>query len=173
MGTLIKDSTKFFYVTGLQNAHAMETQAIEILSRQIDRLENYPELEHKLRLHLDESKQQRLRLEEVLKSLSETYSSVKEAVLGLGGNLAAMAHTAASDEIIKNTISNYMFENFEIASYQSLIVMAETAGHSQGAAAARLSLAEEEEMALWIRDRIASITSTFLHRAQIGTTADH
>lgn len=73
----------------------METQAIEILGRQIYRLENYPELEHRLRAHLDESKRQRIWLEEILESLSKIYSSVKEAVLGLGGNLAAMAHTAA------------------------------------------------------------------------------
>jgi len=56
MGKLIADEPKMIYITGLQNAHAMETQAIQLLTRQVERQENYPELEARMRLHLDESK---------------------------------------------------------------------------------------------------------------------
>ena len=38
------DTARKIYVTGLRNAHAMEAQAIELLQRQIGRLENYPEM---------------------------------------------------------------------------------------------------------------------------------
>ena len=40
-----------FFVTGLRNQHAVENQAIELLGRQIDRLENYPEMSAMLRRH--------------------------------------------------------------------------------------------------------------------------
>ena len=173
MGKLIADEPRLIYVTGLQNAHAMETQAIQLLSRQVERLENYAETEEKLRAHLEESKVQRTRLEEVLHSLDESYSSLKEAVLGFGGNMATFAHTAASDEIVKNTLANYMFEHFEIAAYKSLIAMSEFVDHPAGAAAARASLREEEAMAAWINDRIAPTTTLFLQRIKAGVTADH
>jgi len=173
MGKLIADEPRFFYITGLHNAHAMETQAIQLLTRQVERLENYPELEDKLQLHLEESKTQRTRLEEVLKSHGEDLSVLKEAALGLGGNIAAMAHMPASDEIIKNTLANYMFEHFEIAAYKSLITMAEFLGDTHGAAAAQDSLSEEQLMAAWIDEHIAPTTLTFLNRIKAGETADH
>lgn len=173
MGKLIADEPKMFYITGLHNAHAMETQAIQLLSRQVERLENYPELEARMRMHLEESKAQRARLEEALHSLEEEHSALKEAVLGFGGNLAALAHTSASDEILKNILANYMFEHFEIAAYKSLITMSEFLNHAVGTAAARTSLREEEEMAAWIDERIAPTTMTFLERVKTGVTADH
>jgi len=173
MGKLIADEPRYVYVAGLHNAHAMETQAIELLTRQTERLENYPEMEAQLRAHLAESKVQRTRLEEVMASLDEKHSALKEAVLGLGGNIAAMAHTAASDEIIKNTLANYMFEHFEIAAYKSLIEMAEFIGHGQGVLAAKASLQEEERMAAWIDTQIAPTTQTYMARIKQGVTADH
>jgi len=173
MGTLIDDEPRLLYITGLHNAHAMETQAIQLLTRQVEQLENYPEIEDKLRLHLEESKVQRTRLEEVLHTFDEKSSALKEAVLGLGGNIAALAHTAASDEIVKNTLANYMFEHFEIAAYKSLIAMSEFIGDPAGAAAAQASLREEEAMAAWIDARISSTTKIFLERIKAGEPADH
>jgi ferritin-like metal-binding protein YciE len=90
MGKLIADEARMFYITGLHNAHAMETQAIQLLTRQSERLENYPAMETKLRQHLEESKAQRTRLEEVMASLDESPSTLKEAILGIGGNFAAL-----------------------------------------------------------------------------------
>jgi ferritin-like metal-binding protein YciE len=173
MGKLIANEPRFFYITGLHNAHAMETQAIQLLTRQIERLENYPELEDKLQSHLEESQTQRTRLEDLLNSQGESVSALKEAALGLGSNIAALAHMPATDEIIKNTLANYMFEHFEIAAYKSLITMAEFLGDAQAAAAAHLSLAEEEHMAAWIDDHISSTTLAFLTRIKAGETADH
>jgi ferritin-like metal-binding protein YciE len=109
----------------------------------------------------------------VLHTLDEKSSALKEAVLGIGGNIAALSHTAASDEIIKNTLANYMFEHFEIAAYKSLIAMSEFVGHPAGAAAAQASLREEEAMAAWIDVRIAPTTKLFLERIKAGEPADH
>jgi ferritin-like metal-binding protein YciE len=173
MGKLIADEPRHIYITGLHNAHAMETQAVQLLERQSERLDNYPEIEAKLRQHLEESKAQRTRLEEVMASLDESPSKLKEAFLGMGGNFAAISHTAAGDEIIKNTLANYMFEHFEIATYKSLAAMAEFVGHSSGVAAAQASLREEELMAAWIGEHIRPTTVTFLERLKAGVTADH
>jgi len=173
MGKLIADESRMFYITGLHNAHAMETQAINLLTRQVERLDNYPELEARMRSHLEESKVQRTRLEEVLHAHEEEHSALKEAILGLGGNFAALSHTAASDEIIKNTLANYMFEHFEIAAYKSLTAMAEMLGDAPAIAAYQASLHEEELMAAWLDEHIAPTTRTFLERIQAGLPASH
>lgn len=39
------------FVTGLQNAHAVEQQALALIDRQLDRLVRYPEVADRLRLH--------------------------------------------------------------------------------------------------------------------------
>ncbi len=46
----------------LRNAHAMEKQAIESTENQIDRLQNYPELQGWVRDHVEASRRQRERV---------------------------------------------------------------------------------------------------------------
>src|SRR5215216_4469086 len=101
------DEARSIFVTGLKNAHALETQATQIIGRQLDRL----------RLHLEETKQHQQRLEEILGSLNEDYSTIKDIAAGFMGNMAALGHTPAGDEILKNSFANLAFENYEIAAY--------------------------------------------------------
>jgi ferritin-like metal-binding protein YciE len=46
-------------------------------------------------------------------------------------NVAALGHATGSGEDVKNT---FAFEHVEIASYKSLLTLADLAGHSAGAA---------------------------------------
>lgn len=142
------------YVTGLSNAHAVETQAIQLLSRQVERLESYPEMLPRMRQHIEESRTQAARIERILDSLGTTHSGLKDAGLGLMGNLAAIAHAPMQDEVIKNTFANFAFEHFEIASYRGLLVMAQEAGDSAGLQLLQQSLQEEIDMAKWIADNL-------------------
>ena len=63
------------YITGLVNAHALEEQAVSLLSRQVERLESYPEMSDQIRLHIDEFKAQAQRLEEILNALGTSHST--------------------------------------------------------------------------------------------------
>ena len=77
------------------------------------------------------------------------------------GNMAALAHTPAPDEVIKNTIANFAFEHFEIAAYKSLIALAQQIGDANGVRLLTTSLQEEEAMAGWIDENIAPTTLKF------------
>jgi ferritin-like metal-binding protein YciE len=158
-----------FFITGLRNAHAMETQALQIMRRQTERLENYPDLLAALHRHITETEQQRQRLEEVLDRHGESHSTLKDAALGAVGNAMAMAHIPAADEVIKDNLANYAFEHFEIAAYKTLITVADALGDSTAKAAAETSLAEEERMAAWIGDHLAPTTLQYLALANGGT----
>ena len=167
----MQESTQSLYVTGLVNARALETQAIELLSRQVERLENYPEMEAALRAHIKESEAQRERLDEILSSMGESNSSVKDFVTGLMGNMAALAHAPMQDEVLKNHMANYAFEHFEIASYKSLLVFADMVGDTKSPTALTQSLREEERMAQWVEDNIDATVRTFATRAAQGLKA--
>jgi ferritin-like metal-binding protein YciE len=85
------------YITGLKNAHALETQAIQLLRRQVERLENYPEMSAKIEQHIAESEMQQQRLEGLLQRHGTSYSSVKDFVTGMMGNVAAMAQAVGAE----------------------------------------------------------------------------
>lgn len=160
------------YVSALKNTHALELQALQIMERQLDRLQNYPEMAEALRLHVGETHQQRDRLEAALAELGDSPSKVKEGVLGFVGNVMALGHTPASDEVLKNAFANQAFENFEIAAYRSLIVLAEAADQPAHLPAFRDSLGEEERMAQRVADLVQPTTQKYLSLSLAGEKAD-
>ncbi len=159
------------FVTGLQNAHAVEHQALGLIDRQLDRLMHYPDVAERLRLHRRETEDQIGRLETILGELRERPSSLKDMALGLVGNLAALAHTPAPDEVLKNNFVNLAFENFEIASYRSLMTLAEAGSFQHALPLLGATLAEEEAMATWVAEHIPAITLRYVELRSQGRAA--
>jgi ferritin-like metal-binding protein YciE len=154
------------FVTGLRNAHAVENQALALMKRQLERIENYPQVADRLSQHIEETNGQLRRLDEILHSLGEDSSTIKDAGLSLLGNMAALTHAVAQDEILKNSFANFAFENYEIAAYKSLCQMAELTGHTAAIAPLQQTLREEMNMAKWLEDNLSTITSTYVSREQ-------
>jgi ferritin-like metal-binding protein YciE len=153
------------YVTGLKNAHAMEREAQEMLERGVQRLTDYPELVARLREHLAETKEQLKRLDKLLEDQGTSSSMVKDTALAAGANMAAMAHTMANDEVLKNSFASNALEAFEIAAYKSLIAMAEEAGVRVKTILTE-SLREEERMAAWLDQNIEKVTLEYLRKEE-------
>src|SRR6185369_14612377 len=59
----MSNTARDLFVVGLRNAHAMEVQARELMERQSERLDEYPEVQAKVKEHLSETNQQLKRLE--------------------------------------------------------------------------------------------------------------
>ncbi|MEA3018111.1 MAG: hypothetical protein QOI38_2833 [Sphingomonadales bacterium] len=161
------------FVTGLQNAHAVERQSLALIDRQLDRLMRYPEIAERLRSHRAETEAQLRRLEEILHSLGETHSSWRDAALSLMGNIAALSNSMAGDEVLKNHIVNHAFENFEIATYTSLIAIAGAGDFAAAVPLLKASLAEEEAMAAWVLGSLAELTLKYVGRKAEGRAASH
>ncbi|WP_438750033.1 ferritin-like domain-containing protein [Pararhizobium sp. O133] len=166
-----EDTARSIFVTGLKNAHAMENQALSIMKPQVSRIENYPEVAARLDQHIRETENQITRLEELLDSFAEDRSALKDMALSFTGAMAAMGHTMAGDEIVKNSFANFAFENFEIAAYRSLLTIAEHGGFSASTAALQANLDEERDMAGWIEQNLADVTLKFLSLKAAGETA--
>ena len=158
-------------VAWLRDAYAMEGQATELLESQIQRLENYPQAQPRLRQHLEETKQQQAAIEECLGRLGERPSSLKEATMKFGANVQGMLHGLAGDEVLKHALGSHAFEQFEAGCYHSLGVAAEAAGEPEIARTCKRLMEQEQAMAAWVWEQIPTLTSTFLERDASGGPA--
>jgi ferritin-like metal-binding protein YciE len=171
MATTINRTLQPILVTGLQNAHAVESQALSLIDRQLDRLTRYPEIAERLRTHRLETENQIRRLDDILGSLGERSSGLKDMALSFMGNLAAMGNVMAADEVLKNQFINAAFENFEVASYTSLVALAEAAELPTAAELLRATLQEEIAMAAWVQESLGPLTLKYVELRAGGAAA--
>jgi ferritin-like metal-binding protein YciE len=168
---VLMSEAREWLVQWLRDAHAMEEQAETMLSGQLSRLENYPELTNRIQLHLDETKTQASRLRACLDHIGEDTSTLKDA----GAKLMATAQTVsgvfAGDEVMKGSLASYTFEHMEIASYTILIAAANAAGEAEVARICEQNLREEEAMAEWLKNNLEPTTAMFLAREDTGSEA--
>jgi ferritin-like metal-binding protein YciE len=85
--------------------------------------------------------------------------------------MAAIGHTVAPDEIVKNSFANYAFEHFEIAAYKSLLALSNQAGNSSATSLLTQNLDEELSMAQWLDQNIGPVTLKYAALRESGQTA--
>ncbi len=149
----------------LRDAHAMESNLVNMLEGQVERLADYPDLQAGVSAHAEESKMHAELVESALASMGENTSMLKEAVGKLSGMLGPMGIGMASDAPVKIVLANYAAENFEIACYRSLIEAAESCGLPEIASTCRRILEDEERMALVLEPAIEEVTA--MHLSQL------
>ncbi|WP_210527433.1 DUF892 family protein [Rubellimicrobium arenae] len=165
------DQAKQDYIMGIQSAHALEKQATQLINRQLERIENYPEVAAVLRQHGAETEAQIQRLDGILQEFGTSPSTVKDLATMFSGNMAAIAHTAMSDEIMKNHFANVAFEAFEQATYRSLIAMAQATGHQHHIAIYEATLREEEKTFATLLGMTDQLTTKFMALSASGETS--
>lgn len=158
----------------LRDAHAMEEQAETMISSQVSRLENYPELRERFSQHLEETRSQARRVGECLERMGESTSTMKDASAKLLATAQGLSGVFAGDEVMKGSLASYTFEHMEIASYRILSAAAEEVGDLETKRVCEEILLEEEAMADWLEDHLPEVTHAFLMRdSQPGVTAKH
>jgi ferritin-like metal-binding protein YciE len=150
------------FLSWLRDAHAMEMGTIDNIKRILPHLEDFPDLAQRYRLHLDESKEQAARLDDALGRFDATPSTVKETAMKGLGIAQSFATSFTPDRSLKDILAAYAYEQFESASYRSLIVAAKSLGEHEIAGSLQRSLEEEEDMAAVIADHIPALTEHYL-----------
>lgn len=156
---------KDMLIAWLNDAHSMENALVRILEHQIKDAKNYPQVQSKLEQHLEQTRRHAEMVKGCLESLGGKTSAVKTGMASLLGQLQAISTGPAKDEMIKNALADYAAENFEIASYTSLIDAANVLGEQKIAQVCQQILPEEQEMAQWLQQNIASLTERTLQEA--------
>ena len=153
------------YHDWLRDAHAMEKQAESMLESMASRIDNYPDVRARIEQHITETKQQITVLEEILDRNDISRSMLKDSMSKMMAFGQSVGGMVTSDEIVKGSISGYVFEQFEIACYSSLLAAAKKAGDMASVPAIESILAEEQRMADWLIQHIPDTTEQFLLRS--------
>jgi len=153
------------YHDWLRDAHAMEKQAESMLESMASRIDNYPDVRARIEQHITETKQQITVLEEILDRNDISRSMLKVSMSKMMAFGQSVGGMVTSDEIVKGSISGYVFEQFEIACYTSLLAAAKKAGDMASVPAIESILAEEQRKADWLIQHIPDTTEQFLLRS--------
>lgn len=160
----MKASEKHF-LDWLRDAHAMEEQCERMLSNTAAQLDDYPQLQERLKLHAIETHQQSALVRECI----ERHGGDTSVVKVLAGKVAAVAQSVsglfASDEVAKAVLSIYAFKHLEIGSYRMLAAGAQLVGDQQTHSVCEGILTQETAMAQWLFDQMPTVTREFLQRA--------
>jgi ferritin-like metal-binding protein YciE len=130
----------------VEDAHAMEQNDLRMLDSIISTTDD-PEVKEMVQDHKRETEEHERRMRERLEALGRGTSARKQAQAVGAALLKGVGDKARGDKAGKNARDGYTAEHLEIAAYQLLERLAEKAGDTDTAEAARLNRADEEEMA--------------------------
>jgi ferritin-like metal-binding protein YciE len=130
----------------LADAHAIEQQAVSLLEGGKEIL-GEGQLAGIFEQHLNETHDQRRRVDERLDARGSSPSRIKDVAMRIGGFNVGAFFGAQPDTAAKLWGFAYAFEHLEVAAYELLKRMAERAGDSETAAMAEQISAQEHAMA--------------------------
>jgi len=162
------------FMEWLRDAHAAEEQAKTMLSGMARRIENYPQLKARIEQHLRETERHAELVRGCIERRGSSTSTIKDAGAKMIAMGQAMSGLFVGDEVMKGSIASAAFEAMEIASYRILIATAEQVGDLETKRVCEEILRDEEAMAEWLKQNVASLTKQYLRReATLGATAKH
>jgi ferritin-like metal-binding protein YciE len=155
-------------VDWLRDAYAMEKQAESMFKAQSSRLEHHPELRQRIDQHLEETLCQQALLEGCLDRLGSSPSAMKD----LTGRIAAFGQAVGgmtmTEEVVREAMSGYVFEQTELASYSALIAAARAVGDAETVQCCEQILPQELEMGRWLLDHLPDIVAAYMSRSADG-----
>ncbi len=154
------------FLAWLRAAHAMEEQAVTMLTDQARRIESYPDLKERISQHLDETKGHVQALKELIDQFSGSSGVLvlKDMAAKLTAKTRGIGGMLTSDEVVKGVVGSYAFEHLEIAHYKMLIAAADEIEEEGAKMVFERILAEEVAMAEWLGQNLDAITRVFLMR---------
>jgi ferritin-like metal-binding protein YciE len=155
-------------IAWLRDAHAMEAATLVNLERLIGRADGYPQLKSELQRHLQVSRRQREEVEQQLKNLGSNTSTLKDMGLRFIGWMEPVLGALAPDEMPKHCLAAHAWENFEVASYRSLLGAAQELGMNDLEQMCERFIREEQEMAQFLFDHLPEITRQYLRSQAPG-----
>jgi len=128
-------------ITWLQDAHAMELMLPPILENHAkDAERTMPAATARVRQHAEETRRHADRMKSALQRLGSQPSASKSALSAIMGPVQSISTGIFSDELVKNALTDFATEEFEVACYNALIAAADELGEAEVAALCRENL---------------------------------
>jgi ferritin-like metal-binding protein YciE len=153
------------YLGWLRDAHAMEKQALILIDTQIRRMGGFPEMRERLQKHRTETEVQLSQIEKLLAQHGSRASMAKDVAVSAMTGSQALGGLFMGDAPVKGAQTAFTFENYEIATYRSLIAAAELCRDTAAIPVLERILDEEMRMADWLEGHLDQMARRFLQGA--------
>ncbi|MFN8496677.1 MAG: ferritin-like domain-containing protein [Anaerolineae bacterium] len=147
------------FLSELADMYDAEQQITKALPQMIEETQD-PKLKNRLQTHLEETQQQVKNLEACFQSLGEKAKAEKcMGIAGIIGEKQKMSGEKPSQEVLQaiDLGAGLKVENYEIASYTSLIGMAVMMGHAECERLLKENLQQENDMARFLEQNAARL----------------
>jgi ferritin-like metal-binding protein YciE len=146
----------------LNDAYSMEKGLVQVLENHADDAKDHPEAYRKISEHLELTRRHADMVEQCIARLGGSTSTLKTALGTVSGFFQGRSTGAAPDELVKNALSDYAAEHFEIACYRALIVAARSLGVNDVVQICEQILRDEEDMARWLESHLPMTVQEYL-----------
>jgi ferritin-like metal-binding protein YciE len=148
----------------LRDAYAME-RSLEITLENLSESDKHDEdVKNLAARHLEETREHAQTVNALLEALGADTSMLKTGLGIMTETAKGIGSKMSHDEVIKDLLTSYAMEHFEIACYSALVTAAETAGLMEVADACEQIIADEEEMADLLSNALPQVVETYLTR---------
>jgi ferritin-like metal-binding protein YciE len=158
-------------ISWLNDAYSTENALVQILEHQVKDAKDYPQVQAVLQQHLEATKRHAEMDKQCIERLGGSTSSVKSLLSNVFGQMQALSTGAAEDEMVKNALADFAAENFEIASYTSLITAAQELGDMDTVTVCQQILQDEQEMAAWLQQNLPTLVTDALAKLAGASTS--
>jgi ferritin-like metal-binding protein YciE len=141
-------------IAWLRDAYAMEKALEPVLENHAKDASRHPEVRQRIEQHAIETRRHAMLVEQCLRQLGQEPSTLKNTVARVMGVVQGVASSAFKDDEVKNALSDYAAEHFEIAAYRALIEGARAMQRPEIVQVCEQILREEEAMARFLEQNL-------------------
>lgn len=155
-------------IAWLNDAYAMEKALVQVLEHRIKDAKDFPAVQQMDEQHLEETRRHVELVGGCIERLGEQPSTVKSVIGTVFGAMQAPMTGLAQDEVVKNCLTDYAAEQFEVISYRALIEAATQIGDLETVSVCERIMGEDQAMA----DRIVLALPTVIgaHMGETGAS---
>jgi ferritin-like metal-binding protein YciE len=155
-------SNKDLVISWLNDAHSMENSLIQVLEHRVKDAKDYPQLQARDQQHLEETRRHAELVKGCVERLGGSVSGIKSMMATIFGQVQAPMTGLAQDEIVKNCLTDYAAEQFEVASYTALIAAATQGGDMETVTVCQQILREDQAMSDFILQNLPMVVQNHL-----------
>lgn len=111
------------------------------------RINNYPKLRARIKQHLSKTKNQIVQLKTILNRNNISRSVIKNSISKIAALKQSISSIFPSNKIVKSSISKYVFKQFKIACYTSLLAAAKNASNTASIPTIKAILNKKKQIA--------------------------
>lgn len=161
---------KEWLVSWLNDAYAMEESITEVLKDHVKDAEGHPQLHARLQQHIEETKRHAELDRQCIDHLGGDVSNARGGMANIMGRFQGKMTSMADDELVKDGISDYATEHFEIASYKAISKAAEALGEDRVVQSCQQILQDEMSMAKFLAEHLPEVVRDTI-RGKAGAVA--